>query len=515
MPTISGGSGFSSAVFAALTPTENFAQKRQDRQQDMLYAEAINKMEAEKLAKVQAMEDAVGDTATKAAIAASELSAPDAQRARQYIDAYTEKFKNEMADSGDPYKYFLKNGNNFSKKFAKDFVVSDVLTDGKLNKITEAQYKDDLTNGRVQRSVRSIDPATGQVIVKTPEQAYNDFMSGKSRRLEYNGAYDEPNLDSVYKLITTTVNPNYDKTKDPKLTFEQFRAAVLASVDPKEHNMSGEEFEGFIKDKYKDGANGWMWNNNARVMADKNLQLGYYQAKTARDKADKPGKEELDLATTYDGVYKGANGKEGVEATYNKAKAAFNSLDPNDVVATDVPTNLHPYKFNAFATGNNTGLVSSVSTGYYTDLQGNTLPIGHGFGSGRFTPGSLSIVSNRPLGKVSTVVKGILTVPATAENITSVQLMLGEDFAKNAIRTDVTIPDPKDPNKDYAPKEGTYSFEYYKPVTMPPLVSEDPTSKKLIPNPEVDLIHMSLGMSAAELKKKKAQLAASLNKKNN
>lgn len=440
MPIISGGSGFSSAVFAALTPTENFAQKRQDRQQELLYTEAMNKMEAEKLAKVQAMEDAVGDTATKAAAASAELSAPDAQRARQYIEAYTDKFRNEMADSGDPYKYFLKNGNNFAKKFAKDFIVSDVLTDGKLNKVTEAQYQEDMANGRYQREVKSIDPTTGEVIIKTPQQAYADFLQGKTRRLEYNGGYDEPDLSKVYQFISSTPNPSGLKTN--KVSFDQFKMAVLASDDVKNKNMSPADFDSFVNRAWEKAGKGLNWNNN---------QLNYnYEALRTNAEIDKyrirmqaaqqKAEQEKAAATVYTTFYEGdpSQGILGWKDVYN-AVAKSPSSDFDYAILDRAPSTAD---LNVAVTKNKQGTIETLNRGVYFDKDNKPVKFtGEPFKKVIFEGngiGALRMEKDYPdkeiAGKPMTIVRGNLLVDSQdPSNRVRLNEMFGKDYVDSKL----------------------------------------------------------------------------------
>lgn len=466
MPISYGSGSFNPVLFSAITPTENFAQKRQDRQQELIYNQAIAKINEDKLAKVREYEDVINQSANKAALVSAELPAPDAARARTFINSYMNKFQEEMKASGDPYSYFMKEGNNFNNKFIKDFTTSDAFLDGKLNKVTEASFLDDKKNGRFQREVKALDPASGEIISKSPEQAYLDYMSGKDRRLAYNGGYDQPDLGDFYKIITTTPNP--ENRKSNKVTFEQFKSGVLASDDPKLSNMTPEDKDDFIKREWQKSGKGLFWNNN-----NLNLQYDALAQKETESKRDwslkyKQMQEQKALANMVKPLYDAyvestvtpAGTIFGIADTYNLVK---NSQEYGYALIGHIPDKK---MLTQIASGNATGFVPSLTSAVIKDSNNDLISLPKQFTNAKIQANTISAVKYPYQGKPTTQ-NSILSTISLEDNEINRQA-IEYIYGKGSLEKFRAAEDKKNAdNEVFAPKGSYILDDIFIPITTP------------------------------------------------
>lgn len=467
MPISYGSGSFNPVLFSAITPTENFAQKRQDRQQELIYNQAIAKINEDKLAKVREYEDVINQSANKAALASAELPAPDAARTRTFINSYMNKFQEEMKASGDPYAYFMKEGNNFNNKFIKDFTTSDAFLDGKLNKVTEASFLDDKKNGRFQREVKALDPVSGEIISKSPDQAYLDYMSGKDRRLAYNGGYDQPDLGDFYKIITTTPNP--ENRKSNKVTFEQFKSGVLASDDPKLSNMTPEDKDDFIKREWQKSGKGLFWNNN-----NLNYQydvLGQRERESKRDWSLRYKQVQDQKALTnmvkplYDAYVEStvtpAGIQRGISDTYNEVvkQSTPGYLDIDHIPDKKMLTQI--------ASGNSTGFVPSLTNAIITDRANNkimTMP--NAFINAKIQANTISAIKHSsPNGLITqNAIRSTITLEDNEINRQAIEATYG----KGSLEKFRAAEDKKNAdNEVFAPKGSYILDDIFIPITTP------------------------------------------------
>ena len=241
--------------FAALMPYQNFAQKAAYKQQDALYLNEINRIEEEKMARVNEMQKTIADNA--AALAALPVEPQDVDRLRTEIESKTAEALKEMRASGDPESWLRNNGKTVGTDLTRKVLTGDVITNMGVNKASMAKINDDIANGRKVRPI-DVTMKDGTVAKLDSQTALDKWRNGEITRIQYQGGYDVPDVGKVMAFVSTNDNPNYSYVKDKNLvTFDQFKD--LLSRDPAAKNMSEQELDQHARETYNPS---FRWNNN-------------------------------------------------------------------------------------------------------------------------------------------------------------------------------------------------------------------------------------------------------------
>lgn len=279
MPNVYNGG---TANFAALMPYQNFAQKAAYKQQEVAYLNEINRIEDEKMARVNDMQKNIADSA--AALAAMPVEPQDVSRLRTEIESKTADILKEMRTSGDPESWLRNNGRTAAVDLTRKVLTGDVLPNMTINKASMAKINDDLANGRKIRPMDVV-MADGSVQKLDSKTAIEKFRNKEAIRIQYDSGYDVPDVSKVMQFTATNDNPDYYYAKDKNtVTFNQYKNLLSRDVAAK--NMSEQELDAFAKETYNPG---FKWNNNDiryREMALNEQRANRVQRQTASGGGD-------------------------------------------------------------------------------------------------------------------------------------------------------------------------------------------------------------------------------------
>jgi len=279
MPTVYNGG---TANFAALMPYQNFAQKAAYKQQEVAYLNEINRIEDEKMARVNDMQKNIADSA--AALAAMPVEPQDVSRLRTEIESKTADILKEMRTSGDPESWLRNNGRTAAVDLTRKVLTGDVLPNMTINKASMAKINDDLANGRKIRPMDVV-MADGSVQKLDSKTAIEKFRNKEAIRIQYDSGYDVPDVAKVMQFTATNDNPDYYYAKDKNtVTFNQYKNLLSRDVAAK--NMSEQELDAYAKETYNPG---FKWNNNDiryREMALNEQRAARQQSQAASDTGD-------------------------------------------------------------------------------------------------------------------------------------------------------------------------------------------------------------------------------------
>ncbi len=272
MPTVYNGG---TANFAALMPYQNFAQKAAYKQQDALYLNEINKIEDEKMARVNEMQKSIADNA--AALAAMPVEPQDVARLRTEIEKKTADALKEMRSSGDPESWLRNNGKTVGTDLTRKVLTGDVITNMSVNKASMAKINDDLANGRRIRPI-DVTLADGTVTKLDSKTAIDKWRNGEITRIQYDSGYDVPDVAKVMGFTATNDNPDYFNVKNKEqVTFLQYKNLLSRDIAAK--NMSEKELDDYAKETYNPA---FKWNNN---------NVRYQQQSLAEQRANRVQKQ--------------------------------------------------------------------------------------------------------------------------------------------------------------------------------------------------------------------------------
>ena len=253
------------ANFAALMPYQNFAQKAAYKQQDALYLNEINKIEDEKMARVNEMQKNIADNA--AALAAMPVEPQDVARLRSEIEKKTADALKEMRSSGDPESWLRNNGKIVGTDLTRKVLTGDVLTNMSVNKASMAKINDDLANGRRIRDI-NVTLADGTVTKLDSKTAIDKWRNGEITRIQYDSGYDVPDVAKVMGFTATNDNPDYFNVKNKEqVTFLQYKNLLSRDIAAK--NMTEKELDDYAKETYNPA---FKWNNNNVRYQQQSLQ---------------------------------------------------------------------------------------------------------------------------------------------------------------------------------------------------------------------------------------------------
>lgn len=351
------------ANFAALMPYQNFAQKAAYKQQDALYLNEINKIEDEKMARVNEMQKNIADNA--AALAAMPVEPQDVARLRSEIETKTADALKEMRSSGDPESWLRNNGKIVGTDLTRKVLTGDVLTNMSVNKASMAKINDDLANGRRMRDM-DVTFADGTVTKLDSKAAIDKWRNGEITRIQYDSGYDVPDVGKVMAFAATNDNPDYFNVKNKEqVTFLQYKNLLSRDIAAK--NMSEKEIDDYAKETYNPA---FKWNNN---------NVRYQQQSLQEQRANRQQKQAASVGPT-DSLYNQAITQPHAALLRSAIASGTNNIGFNSPSAVK-SDGMALTRLLSRNKQQDKGLVNidGKQRGYwYMDKNGNNIPLGHG-----------------------------------------------------------------------------------------------------------------------------------------
>lgn len=173
-----------------LLPTQNWEQRRADKQRELQYQDQINRLEQAKVLQLAAQRQAFEEDAAKV------RALPFLDRDKQKINLRVDEFEKAVAEkvrtkyNGDVGKYLSIEGASDKAILKRDIRNSNAYKNGVYNKEMFNNYLLDRKDGLTPRLING----------RRFEEMYSDYRSGKVDRLDYRGGYKAP--DDWHKVIT-------------------------------------------------------------------------------------------------------------------------------------------------------------------------------------------------------------------------------------------------------------------------------------------------------------------------
>ncbi|MVM36332.1 hypothetical protein GO755_40390 [Spirosoma sp. HMF4905] len=208
--------GMPASLAFALMPTDNFAQKRADAALAVQYQSMAmgiaDQAAAEKERALQETQKSLG------LIDQQNILAPDMRRLN---NQYTERWRQQMQDEitnqygGDIVRWKRERQAYHANRYENELKASTDFQQALANKTAYAQAEEAKSKGKL--------------LLGNYDQDWSDYVSGKSNKLNYRGAYDPPKEGFDY----------FDKTYHPTLPFgSKGRPVEVSQSDLVAHLLS-------------------------------------------------------------------------------------------------------------------------------------------------------------------------------------------------------------------------------------------------------------------------------------
>lgn len=430
------------ANFAALMPYQNFAQKAAYKQQDALYLNEINKIEDEKMARVNEMQKNIADNA--AALAAMPVEPQDVARLRSEIETKTADALKEMRSSGDPESWLRNNGKIVGTDLTRKVLTGDVLTNMSVNKASMAKINDDLANGRRIRPI-DVTLADGTVTKLDSKAAIDKWRNGEITRIQYDSGYDVPDVGKVMAFAATNDNPDYFNVKNKEqVTFLQYKNLLSRDIAAK--NMSEKELDDYAKETYNPA---FKWNNNNVRYQQQSLQE--QRANRQQSRAASGGSIDnlynQSFVRPFNSLTEQFVKNGGVDippAISTNANAMTRIISGNDQIGKGIiPINAQKegvYAYN-YATNKYNAIVGGPNNSFNFEPDGSMGYMGERYSSQN--PGKLDKDGKQVRGSNNGMAGGSLIIPVKRIVGTETTTLTRDDVAKQMLESFGINPNPK------------------------------------------------------------------------
>ena len=208
MPTVQGNNQNTAALMGAAMPTQSWAQRRADRQSQLLMRGYLGQMKEQEYQQELQLNQQMAERNEK--LANLPILSPDQQRVNGAMDAYRKEVADKLQTkyNGDYKKYRESELMIDAQKFVSKITNSPVIRRAQTNKLNFGLAHEDLQKGdRVARKVtyRLSDGTTKQADWETH---YQDFQQGLTETLQYWGSYKQPK--GLPDYFTKNYSPNMD-----------------------------------------------------------------------------------------------------------------------------------------------------------------------------------------------------------------------------------------------------------------------------------------------------------------
>ena len=208
MPTVQGNNQNTAALMGAAMPTQSWAQRRADRQSQLLMRGYLGQMKEQEYQQELQLNQQMAERNEK--LANLPILSPDQQRVNGAMDAYRKEVADKLQTkyNGDYKKYRESELMIDAQKFVSKITNSPVIRRAQTNKLNFGLAHEDLQKGdRVARKVtyRLSDGTTKQADWETH---YQDFQQGLTETLQYWGSYKQPK--GLPDYFTKNYSPNKD-----------------------------------------------------------------------------------------------------------------------------------------------------------------------------------------------------------------------------------------------------------------------------------------------------------------
>ena len=185
-------------IAALLMPTENWDQRRADANAQMAIQNQLTQVKQQEQQNLLTQRALIEAEFNK--VRDLDLLQPDKERVNYMADSFEEAIIKKVKEK---YNGNLKNYLNTEavldqSRFANMLKKSDALQYGLVNKNNVAEYKKAREEGLVPRSING----------RSFESVYEDFRSGRVKKIEYNGAF-KPSKNFAKPIVSTYGSDRY------------------------------------------------------------------------------------------------------------------------------------------------------------------------------------------------------------------------------------------------------------------------------------------------------------------
>lgn len=203
------------AVIQALRGIDDFGAKRAAKERQLNYLNQLQTLESQRIQEQQAAQDKIAEYMSE--VGQLKIMEPDKQR----VNELDNKLRSQLYESlkqagGDTRKWLLTGGSIALKKYQNDLMSSPEVKQALKNSLNYNRWQKDRESGLDIAPVSYVDNEGDLHIDKEMEQAYQDYVDGKSKSLEYNGGAKPLNITDAYTFFAAhPKDPNNPYTAMP------------------------------------------------------------------------------------------------------------------------------------------------------------------------------------------------------------------------------------------------------------------------------------------------------------